>query len=277
MRRPRLFSRQTAAYCYLGTLVLIIFALPFATLVMVAFGVVPGFGESNAGTLDGFRNLLDAPFLLSVLHETFLLTGLVTLAAMLLALPLGYMAARCPGRPVALLWALLALPFGTGDLVLNISWQQTLASGGFIYEVLAFLNVSEALRQNLLYSQFAVWLVHLHASLPMAVVVVHMAFVDRSDASPLWLLHRIVLLSYFLVAIPLIGEFSGPHLVGNSGGALIANVIERQFVLHHSPTTGAAVSIIVLSILTLTGAILSFPLLFFRRSKVCQKTTEQRE
>jgi spermidine/putrescine transport system permease protein len=257
---------------FLGLLVILIFVMPFAILLIVGFGIVPG---SPYPTLTHFRDVLFQPLYQVILLRSLLIAALATLAALLIALPLAFSSAFWTGRRSTLLLLLISAPSWTSDLILLVSWQQMLTSGGWLHATLLKLGVPQDVVFEMLYSKFAVWSIYLCISIPMAVLITYAGLksIDRRQIEaamdlgdppvPATLrialpkIYRSFLLGYFVIFVPLLGEFSTPSVVGGTSGAQFANLISNNFSVMRDLSTGAAASMMLIGVASLGGLLLA--------------------
>ncbi len=193
------------------------------------------------------------------------LAGLCTGLCLLIGFPTAcYMAVRPPEQRN--LWILLVtIPFWTNLLIRTYAWMLVLRTDGLLNHVLL---LSGLIKQPLplLYNDFAVSLGLLYSYLPFMILPVY-ASLERMDwrlaeaAADLYagrwqVLRRIVVplslpgivAGCVLVFIPAIGSFLAPDLLGGGRQMMLGNLIQMQFGFSRNWPFGAAVSVVLMSL-----------------------------
>jgi spermidine/putrescine transport system permease protein len=160
---------------------------------------------------------------------------------------------------------LIILPFWTNFLVRTYAWRMLLGREGVINNVLqTFGATGEPLQ--LLNTEFAVMVGLVYGFLPFMVLPIY-ASVERFDfhfveaafdlgANKWQTFWRVmlpmtlpgVLAGCVLVFIPAIGAFVTPDLLGGRQGLMIGNLIQSQFGATGNLPLGAAMSMVMLSL-----------------------------
>lgn len=117
---------------------LALLTLPGAALIFVVLIVPIGwlfwqsfFGASGQPTLENYTRML-RPVYVRTFVTTFQVSGLVTLACVLLGYPVAYLLAQLPERLAGLLMIFVILPFWTSVLVRTYAWLVLLQRTGII-------------------------------------------------------------------------------------------------------------------------------------------------
>jgi len=214
---------------------------------------------------DGTWNLADAH--LSIIWRSVKLSLFTTLFSFLVGFPTAwYIATRTPRARTALLF-LITIPFWTNLLVRTFAINQIIRNEGVLNTTLLWLGaINEPI--TLLYTDFAVFLGMTYVYLPLMVLPLF-ASIDRFDmrlleagydlyASRWQVLRRIIVpvvkpgivAGCILVFIPSLGAYVTPRILGGGRNMMIGNFIELQFGAGRNWPLGAALSVMLLLIIT---------------------------
>ena len=209
--------------------------------------------------------------------RSLLISGAVTIVTVALAYPVAYYVAFHARRKFAWLVA-LTIPFWTSYLLRVFAWKIILGFNGLINSGLMRLGMIHEPLSFLLYNPFAVVVTLAHAWAAFAILPIYVSLekIDRSlleaasdlGDGPVRRFLRITLpLSMpglvgaaLLIFVPTTGDYVTPALVGGTQGAMIANLIEVQFISAGNWPLGAALSlagmamVAVIAILFVTAA-----------------------
>ncbi|MEZ2409039.1 ABC transporter permease [Bosea sp. RCC_152_1] len=213
------------------------FLIPLGLVVWMSVSD-PEFGFGNYATFFGSR------YDLAVLARTFQTAFVVTLASLVFAYPIAYVAARRGGAVGGLLLGVVALSFWTSFLVRTYAWMVILGAKGPVVGLLTALGVSPPPR--LLFTTFAATFAMAHMLVPFMVLALYavMKRIDESymraaaslGARPL----RAFLTVYFpqslpgvvngatLVFITCLGFYVTPTLIGSPQDKMIAGRIGQE-------------------------------------------------
>jgi putative spermidine/putrescine transport system permease protein len=177
--------------------------------------------------------------------KTFLLSGLITIACLVLAFPVAHLLAVLPMRKANLLMIFVLLPFWTSLLVRTTSWIVVLQGQGIVNDVLIALGIiSEDGRLAMMYNQTGTIIVMTHVLLPFMILPLYSvmktippsyARAARSLGATSWTTFRRIYLPQtlpgigagaLLVFILAVGYYITPALVGGADGQLISNFID---------------------------------------------------
>jgi putative spermidine/putrescine transport system permease protein len=207
----------------------------------------------------------------TVLGRTFWISGVVTLACLLLGFPLAYLAASLPARRANLLLLFVMLPFWTSLLVRTAAWVVVLQREGIINSALLASGLIEAPLQ-MIFNRFGVYVAMTHILLPFMVLPlysvmksvppVYMRAAASLGAAP-WTAFRRVYLPQtlpglsagcLLVFVQALGYYITPALVGGANDQMISYLIAFYASRTINWGMAAALSIILLaSTLVLCG------------------------
>ena len=177
--------------------------------------------------------------------KTFLLSGLITIACLVLAFPVAHLLAVLPMRKANLLMICVLLPFWTSLLVRTTSWIVVLQGQGIVNDTLIALGIiSEDGRLAMMYNQTGTIIVMTHVLLPFMILPLYSvmktippsyARAARSLGATSWTTFRRIYLPQtlpgigagaLLVFILAVGYYITPALVGGADGQLISNFID---------------------------------------------------
>jgi len=200
----------------------------------------------------------------NVLARTLLISGVVTLACLLLGYPVAYFIARQPpGRAAALLFLVL-LPFWTSLLVRTVAWVVLLQREGILNSLFLSLGlIDEPVR--MLFNRFAVYVAMVHVLLPFMVLPLYAVMKGISPsylraasslgAAPLTAFRRVYVpqtlpgvgAGCLMVFIQALGYYITPALVGGADDQMIS-----YFIAFYASKTvnwgmAAALSIVLLA------------------------------
>lgn len=248
---------------------LFFFILPLAIVLVVSF-MTRGTGGSAVLplTLDHYERVF------TVFDGVFVRSVRIAFITMVICLLAGYPLAffirtrrSAWVRNMALF--LVILPFWTNFLVRTYAWRILLGREGTINEMLISVGVIQQPLQ-LLNTEFAVLVGLTYGFLPFMVLPIY-ASVERFDfrfveaardlgANDWHTFWRVVLpmtmpgviAGCILVFIPAIGAFVTPDLLGGTRGLMIGNLIQGQFRGTGNMPLGAALSVVMMSVVMLS-------------------------
>jgi spermidine/putrescine transport system permease protein len=222
-----------------------------------------GGGVDTALTLDRYKEVLgrEDGFYWDLFWRTMGISGLVTLATVLLAYPMAYFVAFHVKRYKFLWLILLTIPFWTSYLLRAFSWKIILGFNGAINSGLTNLGLIAEPLEFLLYSPTAVVLTLTHAYAAFAILPIYVSLekIDRTlleaaadlGDGPLQRFWRIVfplsapgvIAAALLIFVPVSGDYVTPSLVGGPDGQMIGTLIQTQFLKLNDWPLGAALSL----------------------------------
>jgi ABC-type spermidine/putrescine transport system permease subunit I len=242
------------------------YLVPLVFLLITSFWQVVNYNIAADWTLDNYRMIFSDPVWLHVLFRTVVMASLVTLSAIVLALPVAYFLLRYTTRWRNLLYLAVLIPLWSSYLVRVFAWKTILGRDGLLNTFLLDLHVIAHPIGALLYSNNAIYLTLLHVWLPYMVLPVYTA-IDRIPPSLFeasgdlgargWqtVLHVVWPLAFpgilagsiFVFSLSM-GDFITPLLMGN-GTQFVGNVIADQFGIAYNYPFGAALATLPLLVL----------------------------
>ena len=240
---------------------------PFVILVAMSFWTQHIFEFDTTFSLANYDEIFERPIYRTLLLRSLAISGVCTVATVLLAYPMAYYVAFHVHRHKMAWLILMTLPFWSSYLLRVFAWKIILGFNGVINSGLMGLGFIEQPLEFLLYSPTAVVITLTHAWAAFAILPIYVSLekIDRSllEAAtdlgdgpvkrflgvtlPLSLPG--VIAATLLIFIPTVGDFVTPALVGGPDGAMIANLIQVQFGRINNWPRGAALSLSMMVII----------------------------
>lgn len=205
---------------------------------------------------------------LTIFWRSVSLSLMTTAFTFLLGFPTAWFIATRPPAQRALWLFLITIPFWTNLLIRTYAINEVLRKEGLVNAVLLKLGVIEA-PLDMLYGPFAIFVGMTYVYLPLMVLPLFAA-IDRFDmklleaaydlyASRWRVLRRVVLpivkpgiiAGSILVFVPSLGAYVTPRVLGGGKQMMIGNFIELQFLAGKNWPLGAALSMLLLIIVTI--------------------------
>lgn len=222
-------------------------------------------------TLDNFGSIMQ-PIYLQALGRSLLVTIVTVVGCILLGFPIAYFISQAPGKLQILLLLAIMIPFWTSFVVRTYAWLTLLAPSGIVNQMLVFLHIIEA-GTDLRYSVAAICVGMIYTYLPMMILPLY-ATLEKLDTNLLSAaadLGKTAFQTFFqvvvpqakggiaagclLVAIPALGEYTIPAILGGGKTLMIGNVIASEFTTTGNYSRGAALAAVLLLIVLLVIAV----------------------
>ena len=196
-------------------------------------------------TLDNFRALVEVGGYGRVLVNTFRLSAIVTLIALVLGYPVAYLLAHVRGRAAGLLLISVVLPLWTSELVRTFAWMIILGRKGPLNATMQSLGIIER-PLTLLFNEPSVLIGSVHIMLPFMILPLYsvMRSIDRElvraalgmGATPLAAFRHVylplsmpgVVAGCLLVFVLATGFYVTPAALGSTAETMIAQLIDTQ-------------------------------------------------
>lgn len=251
----------------------------FAPLVMIllysiwttdlaTFTVVPQF------TLENFADIMQ-PIYLQALGRSLVITVTTVIGCVVLGFPLAYFISQSKGKLQILLLLAVMIPFWTSFVVRTYAWLTLLAPTGTVTQMLAAIGLV-AQGTDLRYTQTAITIGMIYTYLPMMILPLY-ATLEKLDSNLLAAsadLGKSSVKTFFsivvpqaksgvaagclLVAIPALGEYTIPAILGGGKTLMIGNVIASEFTTTGNYSRGAALAAVLLILVLIVIAIAQF-------------------
>ncbi|MGI1663883.1 ABC transporter permease [Palleronia sp. KMU-117] len=215
---------------------------------------------------DGTYSLADAH--LTIFWRSVKLALTTTVFAFIVGFPTAWFIATRPPRMRTALLFLITIPFWTNLLIRTFAINQIIRNEGILNTLLIHLGVIDTPLQ-IIYTDFAVFLGMTYVYLPLMVLPLFAA-IDRFDmrlieaaydlyASRWQVLRRVIMpivrpgivAGSILVFIPALGAYVTPRILGGGRNMMIGNFIELQFGQGRNWPLGAALSVLLLVIVSI--------------------------
>ncbi|TNC71990.1 ABC transporter permease [Rubellimicrobium roseum] len=267
---PRVRAAALVAPPFLYALALL--AFPLIAIIVISFWTQSGLALNRVFTLENYREIFSSPIYVwgnanrwGVLPLSLFVSATVTLVTVVLAYPIAYFVSFVVAPERKALWLfLITIPFWTSYLIRVFLWKVILGFNGVVNTGLQSLGVIEEPLSVLLYNLNSVIITLSHAYAVFAILPIYVALekIDRSlleasqdlGESRFSTFLRVTLPlsvpgivgAVLIVFIPTIGDYVTPELMLGSGGRLMSNVIQTQFLQLNNWPLGAALSIITM-------------------------------
>ncbi|MDD2814750.1 MAG: spermidine/putrescine ABC transporter permease PotB [Thiotrichaceae bacterium] len=230
-----------------------------------------------AFTLENYQRIFN-PIYLDVFWNSFYLAAMTTLFCLLLGYPFAFLLARVTGKYKHLLLLFVIIPFWTSSLIRTYAMVIILKTNGVMNSFLQWLGLIQEPIQ-LLYTPAAVVVGLVYSLLPFMVLPLY-ATIEKLDIRLIeaakdlgarnvrifWsiiipLTMPGIIAGSMLVFLPALGMFYIPDLLGGAKALLIGNLIQNQFLSARDWPFGAAVSIILVLVMSLLLVLYYFSIL----------------
>ena len=235
--------------------------VPFFILVAMSFWTQHTFEFDTTFSLANYDEIFERPIYRTLLLRSLAISGVCTVATVLLAYPMAYYVAFHVHRHKLAWLILMTLPFWSSYLLRVFAWKIVLGFNGVINSGLMGLGFIEQPLEFLLYSPTAVVITLTHAWAAFAILPIYVSLekIDRSlleaatdlGDGPIKRFTGVtlplslpgVIAATLLIFIPTVGDFVTPALVGGPDGTMIANLIQVQFGRINNWPRGAALAL----------------------------------
>ena len=247
----------------------LIYLASLCVLLITAFWQINSFTTNieRVWNLNNFQQIFSNPAYRQIIVRTVVMAAGVTIVDAVLAFPFAYYMARvATNRTRTALFVAALLPLWASYLARVYAWLLIFTHDGLLNWVLAKMGLGSV---NLIYTNFAVFIVFCYIWLPFMVIPVYAAL-ERIPSSYLeasgdlgargWRTFRSVILplalpglaagSIFTFSLTL-GDFITPILIGGAGSNLIGNVIEGNVGIANNVPFAAAFAMVPIAIMAI--------------------------
>jgi len=245
------------------------FVVPFAFMAMVSLASRVSRQIVFTWDLDNYINFFSKSYLLKGLFVSLEITLYVTLISVLLAYPLAWIIAdRVPRRWQRTALILAILPFWTSYVVRSYSWLLVLSSNGVINNTLLEIGlISEPLQMASTTTATVLGFVHFFVMLLTLSIYSNLiqlspnykhaaADLGANSFQTFW--HVIlpltlpgIMVGAFLTFVLCIGDYITPQILGGNNELVLPQIIMLQLGRRADIPTAAALSIILMAVVTL--------------------------
>ncbi len=252
----------------LGFMILVL-AVPVGILVVFSFWTQVYLDFDKSFSLANYIAYFQKPIYNKLLWKSIRISGMVTIATVVLAYPMAYFIAFKVTRQKLVWLILITVPFWTSYLLRVFAWKIILGYNGVINSGLGALGLIKEPLEFLLYNPTAVVITLAHAWAAFAILPIYVSLekIDRSlleaatdlGDGPAMRFLRVtlplsmpgVIAASLLVFIPTVGDYVTPKLVGGTTGIMIGNIIQSMFGKANNWPMGAALSVISMIVITI--------------------------
>ncbi|MDU0964594.1 MAG: ABC transporter permease [Peptostreptococcus anaerobius] len=222
-------------------------------------------------TLANYRDVFD-PLFLKVFVRSFVISGLATIACIIIGYPVAYIISRMSPSKSANLIILFILPMWMNFLLRTYAWIAILGKNGLLNSVLAFFGVHP---NSILYTSSAVLLGMVYNFLPFMVLPIYTSLqkMDKDlinaakdlGASGFTVFKKVVfplsipgvMSGITMVFMPCVTTFAISRLLGGGKTMLVGDLIEQQFTTVGDWNFGSSLSIVMMIIILVSMAIMN--------------------
>lgn len=230
--------------------------------------------RTDGGTMvaaEPYQGAWTDPLYQALMIRSLFVSGLVTLATVVLAFPVAYFVSFFVASNKKSLWLfMITIPFWTSYLVRVFLWKVILGYNGVVNSGLLSLGIISSPLTWINVNIGAIVLTLAHAYAPFAILPIFVSLekIDRSlleagsdlGESALMTFWRVTLPlampgvvgAVLIVFIPTVGDYVTPDIIGGGKLPLIANVIQKQMLAIDNMPLGSAVAV---SAMVIVGSI----------------------
>ncbi len=255
----------------------LLLAVPLAAIVAFSFFSQDYLTLDTTLTLNNYREALTDPLYRQLMLRSLAISGLVTLATVVLAFPIAYFVSFQVAPSRKSLWIfLITIPFWTSYLIRVFLWKVILGYNGVLNSSLQGLGIIDEPLTFILYNANAVVITLAHAYAPFAILPIFVALerIDRPlleaardlGEGAFGTFRRVtlplampgVVAASLIVFIPTIGDYVTPQLVGGPSGLMIANWIQTLFLGQNNAPMGATTAVLAMAIVAAIALVFVF-------------------
>lgn len=263
---------QTRGWAFVGPAVLwtlAFFIVPF--VIMIAYSLWQRSGNAlvKVWNLDNYAGFFAKSHFVDGLINSLEITALVTVISILLAYPLAWIIAeRVPRRWQRLALLLAILPFWTSYVVRSYAWLLVLSRGGYLNQFLLGTGIIDS-PLEIAATRAATVTGFVHFFVMLLTLTIYANLVQLSPnyrraaadlgASPLQTFRHVILpltlpgimVGAFLTFVLCIGDYITPQILGGNNELVLPQIIMLQITRRADFPTAAALSIILMLVITL--------------------------
>ncbi len=245
------------------------FIVPFVMMICYSLWQRAGTGLVRSWNLDNYTGFLDKPHFVAGLQNSLEITVLVTVVSIILAYPLAWIIAeRVPRRWQRLALLLAILPFWTSYVVRSYAWLLVLSRGGYLNQFLVGAGIIDS-PLEITATRAATVTGFVHFFVMLLTLTIYANLVQLSPnyrraamdlgASPLQTFWYVILpltlpgvvVGAFLTFVLCIGDYITPQILGGNNELVLPQIIMLQITRRADFPTAAALSIILMVVITL--------------------------
>jgi len=223
------------------------------------------FVEGEVASLAHYQRMIDSPAYFKIFRQTFEISIVVTVLALVLGYPLAYLMSQLPRRAANLCLVLVFIPFWTSLLVRTYAWLVLLQRKGLINAWLLDLGIVDA-PIRLVHNYTGTVIGMLHIMLPFMILPTYNALknIDRTyllaaanlGATPVRAFWTIffplslpgVIAGSLLVFILCLGFYVTPALLGGGKVTMVSMQIFQNAALYFDWGAASALGVVLLAV-----------------------------
>jgi|ERR1039458_5258811 spermidine/putrescine transport system permease protein len=246
---------------------LLVFVItPIGFLFCISLWTSTAFGITPIWVLDNYVLIVSEPVYLRVLWQTLRIALVTTALSLLISYPIAMFLTRLKGNTKSIFVLVLFLPFWTSYVVRSFVWLPMLGRNGLLNNWLMSLGVVDQPVDWFLYNEGTVYVGLVYVYTLFMTLPIYLSL-DRLDpklievasdlgATPFRTFRRVVLpltmpgvmSGCTMVFLLSCGAFVTPQLLGGPSGVMFGNVIASQFLNANNWALGAALSIVLVTV-----------------------------
>ncbi|TIL83357.1 MAG: ABC transporter permease [Mesorhizobium sp.] len=263
------WSRYLRLTAFLGPAALyamLFIVVPYTDLLAYSFWKTENYVTIREFSLQNYDRIVGSGPYISVIGNSLLVAGIVTICALLFGYALAFYVAFFTGLRRQILYFLMVIPLWTSFLLRAFIWRIILGREGVINSGLAWLGIADEPISLFLFNRFSVCVALTYVFVPFVAIPVYTALekIPRDTleasmdlgASPTFTLWRVIL----PLSLPAViagamftfclsfGDFIAPALLGGPGGIMIASIIISQFGAAFDWPFGSALAVVVITV-----------------------------
>ena len=213
---------------------------------------------------DSYIKIFTNPLYYETLIRTFIYAIIVSLACIILSLPLAYFIAFKVTKNKSFYYTLIVLPFWMSYIVRAYAWKVILGENGIFNSSLINMGIIDKPLRFVLYSDFSVILCLIYIFLPFVCIPIYTSFEQISKSlieaskdlgANSWVTFRKVIFPLILpgvisggtLALVLtLGDFLAASLLGGPNTLFISSIVQNLFGTSNDKPLGSAVGVVLL-------------------------------
>jgi putative spermidine/putrescine transport system permease protein len=246
---------------------LLIYLAALAVLLITAFWQINPFTTNieQIWNLGNFTTIFESPAYRAIIERTVGLAAVVTVTDMIIAFPFAYFMARIATRRTrTVLFVAILMPLWASYLAKVYAWQLIFTHDGLLNWTLGKLGAGQL---NLIYTNWAVFVVFCYIWLPYMVIPIYAAM-DRIPPSQIeasqdlgartWRTTRSVILPLVLPGIVAgsiftfsltLGDYITPTLIGGTNSTFMGTIIYSNIGIANNVPFAAAMAMVPIAIM----------------------------
>lgn len=222
-------------------------------------------------TMSNYGDVFE-PLFLKVFGRSFLLSGIATLACILIGYPVAYIISQMNLKKGGILILLFILPMWMNFLLRTYAWIAILGKHGLLNNLLGLFGIHPS---SMLYTSMAVLLGMVYNFLPFMVLPIYTTLqkIDKDlinaardlGANSFTVFRKVVfplsmpgvMSGITMVFMPCVTTFAISRLLGGGKTMLVGDLIEQQFTTVGDWNFGSSLSIVMMIIILISMAIMN--------------------